>query len=400
MAKLVCPKCRRELDEVQFYTYKDGKKVELCKKCMTMHIDVFDPNTFLWAIEKMDLPYIEGEWNSLRDSAYAKNPNKLDAVFGKYISKMKLKQFKDYGWADTEKFKQEQEAKLKERELDIARMDALAEEMRVKFENGEISEAEYKTYLPTKVQEEERHMFNNDVIGANNMYNENNFISEEEMGVSVVLTQEEKVQLATKWGRTYTPQEWIQLELKYDEMMRSFTIEDSDTVGTLILICKTYLKMNQAIDAGDLDGYQKLSRTYDSLRKSAKFTAQQNKEDKSNAVDCCGVLVEMCEREGGFIPKFATDIPQDKVDLTLKDMNSYIYKLVTKDLGFGQQIEDALKKIEIQRQMREEEEKMEQDLEYHPELDDEDYEEFYDLASEGKEKDMVTIYGEDDDYDS
>lgn len=35
--------------------------------------------------------------------------------------------------------------------------------------------------------------------------------------------------------------------------------------------------MNQCIDQGDLEGYQKLARVSDTLRKSAKFTAAQNK---------------------------------------------------------------------------------------------------------------------------
>jgi hypothetical protein len=43
----------------------------------------------------------------------------------------------------------------------------------------------------------------------------------------------------------------------------------------------------------------------------------------------------MAERQG-FIPRYATDIPKDKVDFTLKDMENYNYKLVTEDLGFGQ----------------------------------------------------------------
>ena len=60
------------------------------------------------------------------------------------------------------------------------------------------------------------------------------------------------------------------------------------------------------------------------------------------------------EREG-YIPRYETDVPQDKVDLTLKDMKDYLYKLVTQDLGFGQQIEDALKKIQIQKEMSENE---------------------------------------------
>ena len=137
-------------------------------------------------------------------------------------------------------------------------------------------------------------------------------------------------------------------------MTNSFDIQDADTINTLILICKTNLKMNQALDCGDIEGFQKLSKVSESLRKSAKFTAAQNKEEKNDYVDCVGELVAMCEREG-YIPRYETDVPQDKVDLTLKDMNSYIYKLVTQDLGFGQQIEDALKKIQIQKEMSESE---------------------------------------------
>lgn len=131
---------------------------------------------------------------------------------------------------------------------------------------------------------------------------------------------------------------------------------------------------------GDLDGFQKLSRVSESLRKSAKFTAAQNKEEKGDAVESIGELVAMCEKEG-FIPRFVTDVPQDKVDLTLKDMNDYLYKLVTQDLGFGRQVEDALKKLQAQKE-----------LEHDGGLDnlileDEDYAEFSELAEEQKKQD-------------
>ena len=97
----------------------------------------------------------------------------------------------------------------------------------------------------------------------------------------------------------------------------------------------------------------------------------------------------MCEREG-FIPRFATDIPQDKVDVTLTDMNNYLNKLVTQDLGFGQQIEDALKKIQIQQEMNEAD-----DIDFmmdgeEPEgLSDADYAEFYNSIEEQKEIDEI-----------
>jgi hypothetical protein len=38
------------------------------------------------------------------------------------------------------------------------------------------------------------------------------------------------------------------MEKKFNEMCESFDIQDSDTEGNLILICKTFLKMNEAIN--------------------------------------------------------------------------------------------------------------------------------------------------------
>ena len=188
-----------------------------------------------------------------------------------------------------------------------------------------------------------------------------------------------------KWGRLYRPAEWIELEKMYNEMMDSFDIQDADTKNTLILLCKTTLKANQSLDAGDIEGFQKLSKVQESLRKSAKFTAAQNKEKKDDFIDCVGELVALCEKEG-FIPRFATDIPQDKVDITLKDMQNYTKKLVTQDLGFGQQIEDALKKIQLQKEL---EAKAEAD---EPEqLSSEDYENYFNEVELQKEQDINTL---------
>lgn len=144
-----------------------------------------------------------------------------------------------------------------------------------------------------------------------------------------------------------------------------------------------------------MEGYQKLSRVYDSLRKSAKFTAAQNKEQNEDFVDSIGELVAMCEREGGFIPRFATNIPQDKVDATLEDMNKYVYKLVTQDLGFGRQIEDALKKIQIQKEIEEDEDAL-TSIEDSVELEDEDYESFFKDIEDQREQDEQRMKGDSD----
>ena len=354
MANKLCQKCGKMLDEdTQFYTYKNGEKTEMCKKCLTMHIDNWDPSTYLWLLEKMDVPYVPVEWDVLRDRAFAKNPNLNGmSVFGKYLSKMKLKQWKNYGWADSDRLQALNEEKRSAQDAERAAFDA---EIKEKFEAGEISEAEYKTMVSAQTQHEE--YVNAPIMQPNTTmdryYDENTSIVNSQLDNSVAqLTNDDKIYLAMKWGALYKPQEWIELERSYEEMTNSFDIQDADTINTLILICKTNLKMNQALDCGDIEGFQKLSKVSESLRKSAKFTAAQNKEEKNDYVDCVGELVAMCEREG-YIPRFETDIPQDKVDLTLKDMKNYLYKLVTQDLGFGQQIEDALKKIQIQKEMAE-----------------------------------------------
>lgn len=391
MASKLCTKCSKMMDEnTQFYTYKNGEKTAMCKKCLTMHIDNFNPETYLWLLQDMDVPYVEAEWKVLRDRAFAKNPNLNGmSVFGKYLSKMKLKQWNQYGWADTERLKMLNEEKSKQQQAEKEQFEA---QIKAQFDNGEITEAQYKTLISTETQNDDYYAGTGPMLhvpgaAADNPYNENNFIDESLLsGPAAQLTEDDKIYLAMKWGRLYQPADWIELERNYNEMMNSFDIQDADTINTLVLLCKTNLKMNQAIDCGDVEGFQKLSKVSESLRKSAKFTAAQNKEQKNDYVDSVGELVAMCERDG-FIPRFATDIPQDKVDLTLKDMNSYVHKLVTQDLGFGQQIEDALKKIQIQREMNEAEETAKMMDGETPELIDEDFEEFYSSVEEQKEQD-------------
>ena len=392
MASRLCTKCGKMMDEnTQFYTYKNGDKTTMCKKCLTMHIDNFNPETFLWLLQDMDVPYIEAEWNVLRDRAFAKNPNLNGmSVFGKYLSKMKLKQWNQYGWNDTERLKVLNEEKLKVKQAEKEQFESL---LKAQFDNGEITEAQYKTLISTETQNEDYYAGTGPALhipgaAADNPYQENNFIDESLLsGPAAQLTDEDKIYLAMKWGRLYQPADWIELERNYNEMMNSFDIQDADTINTLILLCKTNLKMNQAIDCGDVEGFQKLSKVSESLRKSAKFTAAQNKEQKSDYVDSVGELVAMCEKDG-FIPRFETDIPQDKVDLTLKDMENYLYKLVTQDLGFGQQIEDALKKIQIQKEMNENVEDILEDDDPTT-LIDQDYEEFYNSVNEQKEQDST-----------
>lgn len=386
--KCTCIKCGKTMDAIKnFYTHKDGRKTDLCKKCLTLHIDNFDEKTFLWALEELDVPYIPEEWEATRTDQIAKKGfEKLNgtSVFGKYLSKMKLIQFKNYGWADTERLQAEY-AQRREEAQEAQR--AKEEVIKEKYESGEISEAQYKTFASSQTQYQDyiSKPPAENAVATNGFYNEDSFIREDELiDLGAELTQEDKIMLAMKWGRLYKPSEWVELEKKYKEMMNSFDIQDSDTEGTLLVICKTYLKMNQALDCGDLDGFQKLSKVYEALRKSAKFTAVQNKEQNNSFIDSVGELVNYCELHGGAIPKFEIDAPLDKVDKIIDDLKEYNKSLIYSDTTLAAQIEDYLKQRKIMDEQKEERKRNGGKL---VELTDEDYEAHFANLEEMAESD-------------
>lgn len=390
--------------ESNFYTYRDGTKCELCKACLTMHVNNFDPETYLWLLEKFDVPYIEGEWNVLRDRAYQKDPYKMTgmSVFGKYLSKMKLNQWKQYRWADTERLKieAEEKAKLNGQKAEMAQQQL--EEMKQAFENGEITEAQYQTYAeihapePPVVQPETQPqdvMQNDTYLPANS-----DFEPVELIDVGADLTTEDKIYLAMKWGRLYRADEWVALEQLYEEFMNSFDIRGAARIDTLKHICKTSLKMSQAIDCGDVETYQKLSRVYDSLMKSARFTEAQNKEDKKDFVDSVGQLVAYCEKEGGQIPKYEIKADLDIVDTIIRDLKEYNKTLIYEDKALAQEIEQYLKNKEIAENMKRDREEARLKGLPQIELEDEDFRDFKDAIKADSEKDKE-IYSEEGDYD-
>ena len=390
-----CSKCRKTMADTNFYTYKDGTKCELCKSCLTMHINNFEPESFLWLLEKFDVPYIEAEWNVLRDRAYAKDPYKMTgmSVFGKYLSKMKLKQWKNFTWADTERLKAEAEekAKLYGQPQEIAQQKL--EEMREAYERGEISEAQFKTYEETQAPEATPEVVNaeNHIAGGGqgSPYPVNNteFEVVELPDVGNELTDEDKIYLAMKWGRLYRPDEWVALEQKYNDFMSSFDIQGAARLDTLKHICKTSLKMDQAIDCGDIESFQKLSRVYTTLMKDAKFTEAQRKEEKSGDFDAVGQVVFFAEKEGGAIPRYEIDVPLDKVDQAIVDLKKYNHDLIVNDPALSQMFENLIKRRESAASQKEDMRKAEAEgLDYVP-LTDEDFEEFNQLLEEREKGD-------------
>lgn len=336
-----CEKCNKTMRLDQFYCsnnttkYPDGGMLNQCKKCLTMHVDNWNPDTFLWILQEIDVPYIPEEWNKLMAS-YAKDPTKVTGmtILGRYLSKMKLKQFKDYRWKDNEFLQQLANSKIeqamKRQGYDAAQITAAIERATYELPEKEIAVPVYEDDEPNTPAPEDDY-FARQSGGLDDFQDD--------------LTDEDRLYLRLKWGKTYKPEEWIKLEQFYNEMMDSYDIQSAGHIDTLKLICKTSLKANQLIDMGDIEGFQKMSKVYDSLMKSGKFTAAQNKAEKGEFVNCVGELVALCEKEG-FIPKYYVSEPQDMVDETLADMKRYTYTLVTEEMNLGNLIEAAIKQNE------------------------------------------------------
>lgn len=397
-----CPRCRKTMSEVNFYTYKNKEKAELCKSCQTAHIDNWDPETFLWLLKEFDVPWIEPEWNVLRDRAYQtakqKNPNHPMltgmSVFGKYLSKMKLKQWNQFTWADTEMLKERREAERKAAENGSAELkeDKIAA-MKEAFERGEITEAQYQTYAEINAPEPEFERVEGQIQQVGQTQ-QSAYEQVELVDVGADLTDDDKRYLAMKWGRLYRADEWVYLEQKYEGFMNSFDIQGEGRIETMKMICKTLLKMDQAIDCGDVDTFQKLSRVYDTMMKSAKFTAAQDKESKSDFVDCVGELVAYCEENGGQIPKFSLDADYDVVDTIIKDLKDYTKSLIYEDKALAQEVENYLKNRQIAEQMKRERIESKQKGESQPEIKDEDFKDFSEEIEKQKEIDRNAEGGE------
>lgn len=345
-----CEKCGRTMTGDSFYSsnnlekYPNDGKFPICKKCMTMRVDNWNPETYLWILQEADVPYIPDEWNKLLQS-YGRSTKKLTGmtILGRYLSKMKLKQFGEYRWKDTEHLQQVMKSRIEQTMKDAG------------YSRADIDEALEKAIQPIPenptpppklddITPEQlgivRAPDNPFVASAEEDYFAKDIPAQtaEELG----LTEEDQTYLRLKWGKSYKPEEWVKLEQLYSEMMESYDIQSAGHIDTLKLICKASLKANQLIDIGDIEGFQKISKVYDSLMKSGKFTAAQNKAEGGEYIDAIGELVMICEKEG-FIPRYYIGEPNDKVDQTLLDMKRYTYTLITEETNLSALIEEAVK---------------------------------------------------------
>ena len=377
-----CEKCKKTMRADQFYgsnntdKYPEGK-LKICKQCMTLRVDNWDPDTYMWILQECDVPYIPEEWNKLLLS-YAKDRSKVTGttIIGRYLSKMKLAQFKQYRWQDSEFL---QDMANKKTEETMKRQGYSAAEIATVLSGQQLAMPDKPLEMPDLTPEPA-------VFGYETAMSQPEDYFTEQLGIDIDLgadlTDEDKRYLLIKWGKAYKPEEWVKLEQLYKEMEESYDIQGAGHEDILKLVCKTSLKANQLLDIGDVDAAQKMVKMYDGLMKSGKFTAAQNKAENGEYLDSIGELVVICEKEG-FIPRYYTGGPNDRVDETLMDLKNYTHSLVVDEMNLGNLIENAVKQM-VEQEAKEEDEDVEDELEYEnlDELKDEDFAEFGEFIEE------------------
>lgn len=385
-----CENCGRTKDDKEFYVsrniekYPPDGRLNMCKDCLTMFVDNWDPKTYLSILEQIDVPYIKEEWDKLLEK-YGQYPEKMTGttILGRYLSKMKLKQWSQYRYADSERLAADAlEAKVLQMKAQGLSDEDIEQQLAV--DRTPPKPKNIATNSP-KVQQ-----LPNEPLLPN---------EEEEDDIGDQLTEEDKLYLRLKWGSSYRPSEWVRMEQLYNDMLESYDIQGAGHKDTLKLICKTSLKANQLIDSGDIEGYQKMSKVYDQLMKSGKFTAAQNKAESGEFVDSVGELVAECEKHG-FIPRYYTDGPQDSVDKTLLDLQQYTRNLVTEEMNLGNMIEASLKQImeDKEREATIDSDDIDDEFESelfdykeNEELEDADYSEYYDSIESDRQADEDLI---------
>ena len=335
-----CEKCGKTMDEVNFYSSKNvekypEKRLHICKKCITMHVDNWNPDTYLWILQECDVPYVPDVWNALIAKNQAKGTKITSlTILGRYLAQMQMKQYRDFSWKDTEFL---QDLKNKKIEETMKRQGYDIQQITDAIEKGTFD-------LPEKVEQPE---YEEEPLQPNPPGEDEDYFAQQSGAANdnYDLTEEERMQLRLKWGKSYKVEEWLWLEKFYREMMQSYDIQTAAHIDTLKLICKTSLKAHQLIDMGDMSGYKDASRVYNELMKAGAFTAAQNKQESGDFVDSVGELVALCEKEG-FIEKFYIDEPNDKVDETIADMQRFTRTLITEETNLTQLLEDAIKSIQ------------------------------------------------------
>lgn len=145
-----------------------------------------------------------------------------------------------------------------------------------------------------------------------------------------------------KWGNGYTVDQIRKLENFSKDMQNSYDVKTASHKDYLHKISKVSLKMDEALDNDNIGEFQKLSTVYDTLMKSAKFTAvQRSAVDDMGGFATLSEFIDKLERDG-FIEPYGVKEDFDIVEATIADMKRYTKNLVLGDTSIQSMAQESL----------------------------------------------------------
>ena len=321
-AHITCQRCGRTMNGAEYYTTKEGEYYPVCKVCLTSVIDSKKPKTFLDILKTFDVPFIKEMWLETCKKQYVKNPERYSSasVFGTYLRTMKMGKYRNYGYDDAEeatKFYLDRQTRYRKSDESIlgdmnnTQLPQTPAPTIIDSSLGtnppELSQEQGEDIweVPTEVpQEPVQEPNDEDELDFASMISDvrkenakQDYLSSSYFGgdpgdrkiqreseIAAELTPDDIMRLSIKWGDDYRPTEWIRMEETYRKYANEFEM-NVDREEVLKKMCKTSLKMDQALDDGNIADYTKLQSAFDALRKSGKFTEAQNKDNLRTYLD-------------------------------------------------------------------------------------------------------------------
>ena len=164
----------------------------------------------------------------------------------------------------------------------------------------------------------------------------------------------ERKRLLYKWGEAYSDLELHKLEDMYKGIVNSYGVGDEVGEDNARKLCMLSLEIDKCIASGG-SGLDKLITPYNKLQDNAGFTAANTRD--ANSFESMSELLLYMEKTG-WTKKFVKGVPQDIVDMTIKDIQAHNTRLYRTESTIPDQVEEknaAKKRIdELETRLRNE----------------------------------------------
>lgn len=337
--KYKCTSCEKEKSGKEFYSVNKASKKDLeknehvtdgklnvCKKCMVLDYRIENTEMAETLYRELDYAFSESMWQYYIRSKINKGYDvNFKNVFGTMLSTLTMEK-PTYDESDRiEKFYVK---KLREQEIEMGN-DLRNEQLKKNYEEMKKKQkVVVQEAIKRKKEELERQIF-----------------LEEKTKYSLTpddLSDDDIKYLESRWGADYSATELIKLEQEYVDLIKNGDPNDTIQVNYAKKISKISLLMDKALDEGDASNWKDLGNLYDKLLKSADLNS---KNQNTETIDSISELVAICESTGFIQIDDGIRFDQDKVDLTIENMQSYTRDLVVSETGLTKIIKNTLEEM-------------------------------------------------------